>query len=262
MLPSRFDLPTVCIVVGHAKCYTILWMSRQIMTWSTGRYRPKHDSITDRCRHPPNVATSHVQIQKKTHIKRCWINGTLKFTCVPNSLVKCVKFRTTSPKSQITARKHYLCLAHTMKSNRSPSSPMHGNKLARNPANDQWMSHSKDTLPLLPYSREDPCGVTGIGKKMRRSSIHLLQHVEVRSQGSGRQNDRGWFFEYRYCISWFFCQLSFHQYPMFINITGLVHRTWYHIANRLSLAHSYYSSYYCCFDHHCIKQALYTLPFK
>jgi hypothetical protein len=46
--------------------------SRQIVTRSGGRYRPKHNSITDRWRHPPNVATSHGRIQRqKRQIKSC-----------------------------------------------------------------------------------------------------------------------------------------------------------------------------------------------
>lgn len=54
--------------------------------------------------------------------------------------------------------------------------PMYVNKLARNPANDQWIPNSKDTLPLLPQN-EDPRSETETGKKMRSSSIHLLRAV-------------------------------------------------------------------------------------
>jgi hypothetical protein len=61
--------------------------------------------------------------------------------------------------------------------------PMYANKLARNPANDQWIPDSKDTLPLLPYS-EDPRGKTESANKMRSSSIHLLQQARVQSQGT------------------------------------------------------------------------------
>jgi hypothetical protein len=39
---------------------------------------------------------------------------------------------------------------------------MYANKLARNPANNQWMPASKDTLPLLPCRRDNPRRMTGI----------------------------------------------------------------------------------------------------
>jgi hypothetical protein len=64
--------------------------------------------------------------------------------------------------------------------------PMYANKLARNPANDQWIPNSKDTLLLLPQNA-DPRGKTETGKKMRSSSIHLLQQALLQSQDTAVQ---------------------------------------------------------------------------
>jgi hypothetical protein len=145
---------------------TNVMSSRQIVTWSDGAIVQSMTVYAIDADIRPCCHLSYLR-QKIQQIKLRWV----RFAVHASShayywwcSVTWPQFPPASPTSQTAVRKLSSHLPLAMKPNRSRSSPTptYANKLARNPANNQWMPASKDTLPLLPCSRDNPRRVTGI----------------------------------------------------------------------------------------------------